>query len=150
PVVFITGHGDIPMTVHAMRAGAVDFLPKPFRDRDLLAAVRRAITRHACARKERAEVAEVRRRAAALSPRGRQGGDSSWAGGSTSRWASSWGWRRRPSRSTAPTSCKRWEPSRWRSWYAWRSGSSPTPLRRNRQESLRACDFPARLELPYD
>jgi len=45
PVVFITGHGDIPMTVQAMKAGAVDFLPKPFRDQDLLDAVQRALER---------------------------------------------------------------------------------------------------------
>jgi FixJ family two-component response regulator len=71
PVVFITGHGDIPMSVRAMKAGAVDFLVKPFDHQDLLAAVRQALARHAQARQAAAELAEVRRRAASLSPRER-------------------------------------------------------------------------------
>jgi FixJ family two-component response regulator len=69
PVVFITGYGDIPMTVRAMKAGAVDFLPKPFRYADLLDAVTGALDRHARARQAGAEASADRRRAAALSPR---------------------------------------------------------------------------------
>jgi FixJ family two-component response regulator len=72
PVVFITGHGDIPTTVRAMRAGAVDFLPKPFDDRDLLAAVRQAIARHAQARQAGAGLLDLRRRYERLSPRERE------------------------------------------------------------------------------
>jgi len=72
PIVFITGHGDIPMTVRAMKAGAVDFLAKPFNDLDLLAAVRQAIARHAQARQARAELAEIQERAESLSPRERE------------------------------------------------------------------------------
>jgi FixJ family two-component response regulator len=72
PIVFITGHGDIPMTVRAMKAVAVDFLPKPFNNHDLLAAVRHAITRHAQARQAGAGLAEIRRRAQTLSPRERE------------------------------------------------------------------------------
>ena len=72
PIVFITGHGDIPMTVRAMKAGAVDFLPKPFNNQDLLAAVRLAIARHTRARQAEARLAAVRRRAESLSPRERQ------------------------------------------------------------------------------
>jgi FixJ family two-component response regulator len=72
PIVFITGHGDIPMTVRAMRAGAVDFLPKPFDTRDLLAAVRQALARNVQARAAGAEVAAIRQRAASLSPRERE------------------------------------------------------------------------------
>jgi FixJ family two-component response regulator len=72
PVVFITGHGDIPMTVRAMKAGAADFLPKPFDDEALLAVVRQAVARHALARQAGAEVADLRRRAATLSPRERE------------------------------------------------------------------------------
>jgi FixJ family two-component response regulator len=53
PIIVITGHGDIPMTVRAMRAGAVEFLPKPFRDQDLLDAVQRSIERACCARTRR-------------------------------------------------------------------------------------------------
>ena len=61
PVVFITGHGDIPMSVQAMKAGAVEFLTKPFRDQDLLDAVRSGIQLDRKAREERAELAELRR-----------------------------------------------------------------------------------------
>ena len=69
PIVFITGHGDIPTTVRAMKAGAVDFLPKPFNNQDLLAVVRQAIAKHALARRTEAELSEIRRRAESLSPR---------------------------------------------------------------------------------
>jgi FixJ family two-component response regulator len=69
PIVFITGHGDIPMTVRAMKAGAQDFLAKPFHERDLLAAVRQALARHAQTRQAQAELAAIRQRAAILSPR---------------------------------------------------------------------------------
>ncbi len=72
PIIFITGHGDIPMSVRAMKAGAVDFLPKPFDDRDLLDAVRRAIAQDVQAGRMRAEVSEIRRRAASLTPRERE------------------------------------------------------------------------------
>jgi FixJ family two-component response regulator len=60
PVIFVTGHGDIPMSVQAMKAGAVEFLTKPFRDQDLLDAVRLGIQRDRKGRKERAEVAKLR------------------------------------------------------------------------------------------
>jgi FixJ family two-component response regulator len=69
PVIFITGHGDIPMTVKAMKAGAIDFLPKPFSEQDLLDAIHRAIQHDAEARKNRAEVAEIQRRVNTLTPR---------------------------------------------------------------------------------
>jgi FixJ family two-component response regulator len=60
PVVFITGHGDIPMSVQAMKAGAVEFLTKPFRDQDLLDAIRSGIQLDRKEREERAELAELR------------------------------------------------------------------------------------------
>ncbi len=72
PIVFITGHGDIPMSVQAMKAGAVDFLPKPFRDQDLLDAIHRAVERDRTGRKQRTETSELRRRFAELTPRERE------------------------------------------------------------------------------
>src|SRR5262245_4025585 len=59
PIVFITGYGDVPMTVRAMKAGAVEFLTKPFRDQDLLDAVQQALERDRAMRQIRAEVASV-------------------------------------------------------------------------------------------
>lgn len=72
PIVFITGHGDIPSSVKAMRAGAVEFLTKPFDDEDLLNAVRQAIDRHRTARQEEAAHRELRDRYESLTPRERQ------------------------------------------------------------------------------
>jgi FixJ family two-component response regulator len=71
PIVFITGHGNIPMGVHAIKKGAVDFLAKPFEDEDLLQAVREAITKDTQGKKEYAEVHEVRERIALLTARER-------------------------------------------------------------------------------
>ena len=72
PIIFITGHGDIPMTVEAMKAGAVEFLTKPFRGQNLLEAVQGAIARDRAARQERAEIAELRKCLDTLSPRERE------------------------------------------------------------------------------
>jgi FixJ family two-component response regulator len=72
PVIFITGHGDIPMTVRAMKAGAVEFLSKPFRDQELLDAIDAAIERHRAQRRETALVAQLRQRYAALTQRERE------------------------------------------------------------------------------
>jgi len=69
PVIFITGHGDIQMSVRAMKAGAVEFLTKPFRDQDLLDAVHQAIERDRSGRARLAEDAELRQRFESLSPR---------------------------------------------------------------------------------
>jgi FixJ family two-component response regulator len=71
-IVFITAHGDIPMTVQALKAGAVDFLTKPFRDQQLLDAVQQAIDRDRAARRQRADLAELRRRYESLTPRERE------------------------------------------------------------------------------
>jgi len=69
PIVFITGHGDIPSSVRAIKAGAVDFLAKPFSQPDLMAAVDAAITRDRHARLERAERARLQQRYSSLAPR---------------------------------------------------------------------------------
>jgi FixJ family two-component response regulator len=72
PVIMITAHGDIPMTVQAMKAGAVDFLTKPFRDQDLIDAVTAAIDKDRARRAEEAELADLRQRSVTLSERERQ------------------------------------------------------------------------------
>lgn len=72
PIVFITGHGDIPMAVRAMKAGAIEFLPKPFRDEDLLAAVSNALRRDEAARIEKHALDAIRARYATLTERERE------------------------------------------------------------------------------
>ena len=71
PIIFLTGHGDIPMSVRAMKAGAVEFLTKPFREQELLDAIRSAIERDRTMRAERQERSELGRRYASLTPRER-------------------------------------------------------------------------------
>jgi FixJ family two-component response regulator len=72
PIIFITGHGDIPMTVRAMKAGAVEFLTKPFRDQDLLDAVQTALERDRTRRAQDKTVHELRNHYEALTPREQQ------------------------------------------------------------------------------
>jgi FixJ family two-component response regulator len=72
PIIFITGHGDIPMAVSAMKAGAVEFLTKPFRDQDLLDSIHQALARDRLRRAEQAEVAALRERYEALTRRERE------------------------------------------------------------------------------
>jgi RNA polymerase sigma factor (sigma-70 family) len=72
PIVFITAHGDIPMTVRAMKAGAVEFLTKPFRDQDLLDAVQLALEKDRARRQLDSEIAVLRERFESLSPRERE------------------------------------------------------------------------------
>jgi len=72
PIIFVTGHGDIAMGVHAIKAGAVEFLTNPFRDQDLLDAIQRALENEVQARKQRAEIQDLRRRFAGLTPREQQ------------------------------------------------------------------------------
>jgi len=72
PIVFISGHGDIPMSVQAMKAGAVEFLTKPFRDQELLDAIQQALERDRNAREQRAEIAALRSRYRLLTPRERE------------------------------------------------------------------------------
>jgi FixJ family two-component response regulator len=72
PIIFITGHGDIPMTVKAMKFGAVEFLTKPFRDRDLLDAIHQALDRDRVMRQHHRSLAELRERYQALTARERE------------------------------------------------------------------------------
>jgi FixJ family two-component response regulator len=72
PIIFITGHGDVPTSVQAMKAGAVEFLTKPFVDRDLLDAIQQAIKRDRAARRQEAEMAELYDRYESLTPRERE------------------------------------------------------------------------------
>jgi len=72
PIIFITGHADIPMTVTAMKSGAVEFLTKPFRDQDLLDVIQRALTRDRVVREKQKQLAELQKRYAELSSRERE------------------------------------------------------------------------------
>jgi FixJ family two-component response regulator len=72
PIIFITGYGDIPMTVKAMKSGAVEFLPKPFRDEDLLSAIHQALDLDRVMRQKQNELTELRRRYQSLTARERQ------------------------------------------------------------------------------
>ena len=72
PIIFITGHGDIPMTVRAMKSGAVEFLTKPFRDQDLLDAIYQALDRDRVTRRHESELAQLSKRYELLTPRERE------------------------------------------------------------------------------
>jgi RNA polymerase sigma factor (sigma-70 family) len=72
PIIFITAHGDIPMTVRAMKAGAVEFLTKPFHDQDLLDAIQQGLGRDRIRRAQEAEIARLRERFDSLTPRERE------------------------------------------------------------------------------
>jgi len=72
PIIFITGYGDIPMSVRAMKSGAVEFLTKPFRDQDLLDAIHQALDRDRMTRQHESELAELRRRYESLTARERE------------------------------------------------------------------------------
>ena len=69
PIIFVTGHGDIPMTVKAMKSGAVEFLTKPFANQQLLDAIQQALAKDSAARKEQSEVAALQKRYRRLTPR---------------------------------------------------------------------------------
>jgi FixJ family two-component response regulator len=72
PIIFVTGHGDIPMSVKAMKEGAVDFLPKPVKDKDLLRAIDQALARASHDHAERRELEDIQRRVKSLTPRERE------------------------------------------------------------------------------
>jgi FixJ family two-component response regulator len=72
PIIFITAHGDVPMSVRALKSGAVEFLTKPFRDQDLLDAIQQALQRDRLAREQQAEIHELDGRYQTLTPRERE------------------------------------------------------------------------------
>lgn len=72
PIIFITGHGDIPMSVQAMKSGAIEFLTKPIRDQELLDAIQSGLTRDRARRENESVLADLRMRFASLSPRERE------------------------------------------------------------------------------
>src|SRR6202043_3321937 len=72
PIIFVTGHGDIPMTVQAMKGGAIEFLTKPFRDQDLLDAIQLGLARDRSRRKNETALGDLRARFETLSPRERE------------------------------------------------------------------------------
>jgi FixJ family two-component response regulator len=72
PIIFISGHADVPMSVQAMKAGAVEFLTKPFRDQDMLDAIYHAVERDRCRRQHEAEIAGLREHLESLTPRERE------------------------------------------------------------------------------
>jgi FixJ family two-component response regulator len=72
PIIFVTGYGDVPMSVRAMKAGAIEFLTKPYRDQDLLEAVQHAVERHRILRQQHIEGAIVKQRYRSLTPRERE------------------------------------------------------------------------------
>jgi len=72
PIIFVTAHGDIPMSVRALKSGAVEFLTKPFRDQDLLDAIQQALNLDRAAQEERAETRHLQQRYKALTPRERE------------------------------------------------------------------------------
>ena len=102
PVVFVTGKGDIPTSVRAMKAGAIDFLTKPVKDKDLFEAISRAEARDAESRRLHSELESMQAKVSDLDPaRTRSVLRMSWRGGSTSRLPAIWVRSKRPSRSTA-------------------------------------------------
>ena len=72
PIIFVTGHGDIPMSVQAMKAGAIEFLTKPYRDQDLIDALHDALKRDEAARREQTKLRDLKRRFDSLTPRERE------------------------------------------------------------------------------
>ena len=111
PIIFITGHGDIPMTVRAMKAGAVEFLPKPFRDQDLLDAIHVALERDRVRRQREAEIASLQERLESLTPREREVLPLVVSGLLNKQIAAEIGTSEATVRFIAASSCTRWVPS---------------------------------------
>jgi FixJ family two-component response regulator len=108
PIIFITGHGDIPMSVRAMKAGAVEFLTKPFRDQDLLDAIHIALERDRARRHREAEIATLRDRYEWLTPREREVLPLVVSGLPNKQIAAEIGTAKLRSRSIVANLCERW------------------------------------------
>ena len=125
PIVFITGHGDIPMSVRAMKAGAIEFLTKPFRDQELLDAVRSGIERARARRAEQQVVAQLQQRFASLTTREREIVALLAVGRSNKQIAAKWTSARSPLAFIAGRPCRKWALARSRIWcglsISWRS-----------------------------
>ena len=117
-IVFMTGRGDVAASVQAMKAGAVDFLVKPFPYGDLVAAVRNALAMDEHARKVRLALASIQHCLDTLTPREHQVLSMSWKGASTSRSPPTWVLPKKRSRCIAPGPWRKWAPARWRNWCA--------------------------------
>jgi len=124
PIIFLTGQGDIPMTVTAMKAGAVDFLTKPFAARDLLDAVQRAVEKDTRNLGTEARSRSLHARVKTLTPRERQVFALVVTGMLNKQIAGSSGSARRPSRSTALVSWRRCERARWPRSSGWPTASA--------------------------
>ena len=116
PIVFVTGHGDVPTSVRAMKAGAVDFLEKPFDDRDLLDAIHRALDESRERRADRAARAVIRQRIDSLTPREHQVLELLVTGMLNKQVAGELGAAERPSRSIGAGSSPKCRPNRWWTW----------------------------------
>src|SRR5262245_24655181 len=129
PIVFITGHGDIPSSVKAMKAGAVEFLSKPFGDEELLRAIDVAIALDRAERLKRSERVELNERYERLTPREREVLTFVVAGFANKVTAGELGTARLRSAFIVGKSCARWVLARWPSWSAWRTSSASVPTR---------------------
>ena len=118
-IVFVTGHGDVPSSVRAMKAGAIEFLLKPFDDQELLRAIDAAIAQDREARLKRAEMAELRRRYALLTPRERGLAVRGSRPPQQSRPRPNSATVRSPFRFIVDRSCAKWRPHHWQIRSKW-------------------------------